>query len=108
MFSRVTTIFGAFFSGVLPPALALPLRLPLLFLPFLFSSPGRRIPMVFLGRSITWPKEAFTVYFRPRYLLIVLALAGDSTITSDRAMFPFVSRKYLRDSSHCPPRSGRY
>src|SRR6201994_3532771 len=33
------------------------------------------------GRSRTWPKEARTSYEVPRYLLIVLALAGDSTMT---------------------------
>src|SRR5215831_3249617 len=35
----------------------------------------------FLGRSFTWPREAFTTKFLPRYLLIVFAFAGDSTIT---------------------------
>src|SRR3990172_7809683 len=35
------------------------------------------------GRSRTWPMEAFTRKSLPRYLLIVFALAGDSTITSD-------------------------
>src|SRR6185436_18797 len=33
------------------------------------------------GRSRTWPNEARTSYPGPRYLLIVLALAGDSTTT---------------------------
>jgi hypothetical protein len=32
-------------------------------------------------RSRTWPMEAFTWKSRPRYLLMVLALAGDSTMT---------------------------
>ncbi len=44
--------------------------------PFLTSTPS-----VFLGRSRTCPMEAFTVKSFPRYLLIVFALAGDSTIT---------------------------
>src|SRR4029450_627341 len=35
----------------------------------------------FLGRSRTWPMDAFTWKSRPRYLLIVFALAGDSTMT---------------------------
>src|SRR5574341_1335123 len=35
------------------------------------------------GRSRTWPMEAFTRKSLPRYLLIVFALAGDSTITRD-------------------------
>src|SRR5258708_19180927 len=34
-----------------------------------------------LGRSRTWPTEAFTVKPLPRYLPIVRALAGDSTTT---------------------------
>src|SRR5258707_15317149 len=33
------------------------------------------------GRSRTWPNEARTSYEEPRYLLIVLAFAGDSTMT---------------------------
>src|SRR5712691_3218904 len=44
--------------------------------PFLTSTPS-----VFLGRSRTCPMEAFTWKSFPRYLLIVFALAGDSTIT---------------------------
>src|SRR5271154_1894118 len=60
-----------------------------------FSFPGMTIssgaklpslsstPILFLGRSLMWPTEASTVKSLPRYLLIVLALAGDSTITSD-------------------------
>ena len=64
------------------------------FFPFFFffgfsSSMGRRIPIVFVGRSITWPMDAFTVKFFPKYLLMVFAFAGDSTITSDLAMLLF-------------------
>ena len=44
--------------------------------PFFTSTPSR-----FLGRSRTWPMEAFTWKSRPRYLLMVFALAGDSTMT---------------------------
>src|SRR5262249_12226679 len=40
------------------------------------------MPMSFLGRSLTCPTEAITVYPEPRYLLMVFALEGDSTITS--------------------------
>src|SRR3984885_9415341 len=43
----------------------------------------RSTPILFLGRSLIWPTEASTVKAFPRYLLIVFALAGDSTITSD-------------------------
>src|ERR1022692_2885740 len=35
----------------------------------------------FLGRSLIWPSDALTTYCLPRYLLMVFALAGDSTIT---------------------------
>ena len=63
MFSEVMTIFGIFFSGF--SATAFPFLPALAFFFFFlrlpFSSPGRRMPMVFLGRSITWPYEAFTL-----------------------------------------------
>src|ERR1700675_4927828 len=36
-----------------------------------------------VGRSRTWPIEALTTNSFPRYLPIVLAFAGDSTITND-------------------------
>src|SRR4249919_2695348 len=39
-------------------------------------------------RSRTWPYEARTVKSLPRYLLIVLALAGDSTMRRFLAMEP--------------------
>src|SRR6185503_13579995 len=41
------------------------------------STPNSR-----LGRSRKWPTVALTVYPRPRYLPIVLAFVGDSTMTS--------------------------
>src|SRR5207248_3313878 len=44
--------------------------------PFSMSMPKR-----LLGKSRTWPMLATTSKSGPRYLLIVLALAGDSTIT---------------------------
>ena len=39
-------------------------------------------PIFDFGRSMTWPTDAFTVKPAPRYFLMVLALAGDSTTTS--------------------------
>src|SRR3989338_11628122 len=39
-----------------------------------------------VGRSRMWPMLDFTTYWLPRCLLIVLALAGDSTMTSDLPM----------------------
>ena len=44
-----------------------------------------------LGRSRMWPMEATTSYPGPRYFCMVLALAGDSTITS----FDMYSITYL-------------
>ena len=41
-------------------------------------------PMSFLGRSMMCPTDARTSNPLPRYFSIVFALAGDSTITSDR------------------------
>src|SRR3990172_3717991 len=48
---------------------------------FRLTSTARRL----VGRSRTWPYEALTTYPFPRSLLMVLALAGDSTMTSDFA-----------------------
>ena len=39
-----------------------------------------------VGRSRMWPMLDFTTYSLPKYLLMVLALAGDSTMTSDLPM----------------------
>src|SRR3954466_3438510 len=47
----------------------------------------RSTPMPLGGRSRTWPMEAFTTKPSPRYLLIVLALAGDSTMTRSLPFF---------------------
>src|SRR6266404_8008198 len=44
-------------------------------------------PSVLLGKSFTCPSEASTVKPRPRYFWIVLALAGDSTMTSALGKF---------------------
>ena len=43
-------------------------------------------PRSFFGRSLTWPSEALTRNFLPRYLPIVFALAGDSTMTREFAI----------------------
>src|SRR5260370_19518431 len=77
--SRVTGFLLTFSGAAL-------LFLPLPFFFFFGSSSGKRIPIVFLGRSITCPMDAFTVKSRPHYLLIFFALAGDSTITNQRAI----------------------
>src|SRR5205814_3408913 len=50
-------------------------------------------PRVDLGRSRTWPMLASTLKLRPRYFLMVLALAGDSTIT--RLVLPLVTGPFL-------------
>src|SRR5690606_37228852 len=66
----------AFSLGDRPSAAALP-RLA-------GSLPAAADPLV--GRSRIWPMLDFTTYWLPRYLLMVLALAGDSTMTSDLPM----------------------
>src|SRR5471030_342554 len=48
-----------------------------------------------VGRSRIWPILDFTTYWLPRYLLMVLALAGDSTMTSDLTM----DQKFLNSRS---------
>src|SRR3984893_15012286 len=83
-------VIGVLFDLRGGAAAALP-RLPRPFFFFLGSSSGIRRPIVFLGRSITCPIDALTVKSRPKYLLIVFALAGDSTITSERAILSFVT-----------------
>src|SRR4051812_31973969 len=46
------------------------------------STPATSSPFLRrLGRSRTWPTLAFTTKAEPRYLLMVLALVGDSTMT---------------------------
>ena len=40
----------------------------------------------FFGRSLIWPTLDSTIKSLPRYLDIVLAFAGDSTITNDFAI----------------------
>src|SRR4051812_31171288 len=47
----------------------------------------RSTPIPLGGRSRTCPMLAFTTKPSPRYLLIVLALAGDSTITRSLPFF---------------------
>ena len=44
-----------------------------------------RLPsdIAFFGRSLMCPTLDSTIYSEPKYLDIVLAFAGDSTITSD-------------------------
>ena len=65
------------------------------------------MPIFFLGRSFTCPTEAFTTYPAPRYFLMVLALAGDSTITSvppePRTFFFFWDRVRRLPSSCSSP-----
>src|SRR5882724_6858756 len=47
------------------------------------KSPSRSTPSLLLGRSLMCPSEASTSKSFPRYLLMVFALAGDSTMTND-------------------------
>ena len=45
------------------------------------------IPSLLFGRSLMWPKEAFTWYFDFVYLEMVFAFVGDSTMISGRLFF---------------------
>ncbi len=45
-------------------------------------------PILDFGKSMTWPTDALTVKPAPKYFLIVLALAGDSTTTSAFVRLP--------------------
>src|SRR5215472_10974812 len=45
------------------------------------KSLSRSTPILLFGRSFTWPSEASTSKSLPRYLLIVFAFDGDSTMT---------------------------
>src|SRR3989304_1151765 len=71
-------------------------------------------PNLLFGRSLTWPIDAMTVYFLPKYLFSVLAFDGDSTMTSDffmpvRAPGPSWGVDYPRFFGRVPPprRGGR-
>src|SRR5262245_42995433 len=69
------------------PFALLLISLMMLPLPWMISYSGSKplatsTPIFDLGRSLMWPTEAFTSKPLPRYFLMVLALAGDSTITS--------------------------
>src|SRR5260370_32716190 len=82
----ISSLRSKIFSSFPEPRLAL-LRVFALLLPFPpTGSPGRRMPSVFFGRSLTWPEDDLTEESRPKYLLMVFALAGDSRITSERAI----------------------
>src|ERR1041385_1490622 len=49
------------------------------------KSLSRSTPSLLFGRSMMWPLDATTVKLRPRNLVSVRDLVGDSTITSDLA-----------------------
>src|SRR4051812_33563241 len=62
------------------------------------------MPKRLLGRSRTSPLLATTSYPGPRYLLMVFALAGDSTITKLRFFFETARRALLgRHRAILPP-----
>src|SRR5690554_4614718 len=63
---------------------------------------GSREAEPLVGRSRMWPMLDFTTYWLPRYLLIVLALAGDSTMTSDLPMERRVPESRGEQRGCCP------
>src|SRR5256885_15548666 len=52
-------------------------------------------PRPFDGRSLICPIEAFTTKSLPRYLLIVFALAGDSTMTKFLGIYCFAANAFF-------------
>src|SRR6187455_269344 len=54
------------------------------------------------GRSRTWPMQALTTNPVPRILLIVFALAGDSTITTGFPLGPFLEDFFFGFGSAAP------
>src|SRR5262249_33918601 len=66
-------------------------------------------PIFDLGRSMTWPTEAFTVKPGPRYFLMVFALAGDSTTTRAFSFFFLAAAAFAMtflSQAHEPPTGG--
>src|SRR6187402_2908559 len=72
------------------------------------SNVSRSTPMPLLGRSLTCPIDAFTMKPSPRYLLIVLALAGDSTITRFLPFFLAIATRDNRPVFQDVPPGGIY
>src|ERR1041385_4022938 len=64
------------------------------------KSPSTSTPSLFLGRSRTCPMEAMTLKSRPKYLLIVFAFAGDSTMTSALAI-PSTNSRIVNSDKTC-------
>src|SRR5690606_303039 len=62
-------------------------------------------PSLLLGRSRTCPIDAMTLKSRPRYLLMVFALAGDSTTTRALAMKPLCLRTQITSAASIGSRS---
>src|SRR6478736_3742422 len=60
-------------------------------------------PSLLFGRSRMWPIDAITLTSRPRYLLMVLAFAGDSTTTSVLAISMRVAGPDHRRLSRAQP-----
>src|SRR5687768_6180657 len=72
----VEAVLAAFFSS--ERVLVFPLMVT-----YLGSNPrSTSTPSSRVGRSRRWPTVAFTSYPEPRYFPMVLALVGDSTMTS--------------------------
>src|SRR5215470_7714956 len=67
--------------------------------PFLGSTPSAD-----LGRSRTWPIEAFTMNLESRYFWIVLTFVGDSTTT--KARLPLLATRRSPRGRPTPPSAG--
>src|SRR5690349_5244534 len=98
----VEAVLAAFLSS--DRVLVLPLMVT-----YLGSNPrSTSTPSSRVGRSRRWPMVAFTSYPEPRYFPMVLALVGDSTITSASPLPPAVAvgRAVLADPFPLRPLAG--
>ena len=82
-------ILSAFLTSFLSLASNSPF--PLIVIYFGSKSCSTSIPIVDLGKSLTWPFEAVTSYPVPKYFFMVFTFAGDSTITK----LPAILTPYL-------------
>src|SRR5258708_22727474 len=68
------------------------------------KSPSMSTPSLLLGRSLMWPSEASTSKSLPRYLLMLRALAGDSTMTRDLVNVLFSGLVFVKLTRSLLPR----
>src|ERR1700722_10604916 len=82
------------------------------FFPFITSYTGLKslstsTERFFFGRSFTCPSEAFTTNCLPRYLPIVFAFAGDSTMTRLFSIVTMCFLVYESETTEILPQSAK-